>query len=128
MSAVLVVGGAGYIGSHMVWQLGQFGVRVVVLDDMSSGHADAVLGAELVKGSMADVALLDSLFSAHRFDAVMHFASFIQVGESVVDPAKYYANNVANTLLLLDAMRRHRVQQFIFVHSRCVWRARLLPH
>lgn len=121
MSAVLVVGGAGYIGSHMVWQLGQFGVRVVVLDDLSSGHADAVLGAELVQGSMADVALLNSLFAAHRFDAVMHFASFIQVGESVVDPAKYYANNVANTLLLLDAMRRHGVNQFIFSSTAAVF-------
>ncbi len=121
MSAVLVLGGAGYIGSHMVWQLGQFGVRVVVLDDLSSGHADAVPGAELVQGSMANVALLDSLFASHRFDAVMHFASFIQVGESVVDPAKYYANNVANTLLLLDAMRRHRVRQFIFSSTAAVF-------
>ena len=121
MSAVLVVGGAGYIGSHMVWQLGQFGVRVVVLDDLSSGHADAVFGAELVQGSMADVALLESLFAIHRFDAVMHFASFIQVGESVVDPGKYYANNVANTLLLLDAMRRHGVQQFIFSSTAAVF-------
>jgi len=121
MSAVLVVGGAGYIGSHMVWQLGQFGVRVVVLDDLSSGHADAVLGAELVHGSMANVALLESLFAVHRFDAVMHFASFIQVGESTVDPAKYYANNVANTLLLLDAMRRHGVQQFIFSSTAAVF-------
>lgn len=121
MSAVLVVGGAGYIGSHMVWLLGQLRVHVVVLDDLSSGHADAVLGAELVQGSMADVALLDSLFAAHRFDAVMHFASFIQVGESVVDPAKYYANNVSNTLLLLDAMRRHGVQQFIFSSTAAVF-------
>lgn len=118
---VLVVGGAGYIGSHMVWQLGQFGVRVVVLDDLSSGHADAVLGTDLVQGSMADMALLDRVFAAHRFDAVMHFASFIQVGESVADPAKYYANNVANTLLLLDAMRRHGVQQFIFSSTAAVF-------
>lgn len=121
MSAVLVVGGAGYIGSHMVWQLRHFGVRVVVLDDLSNGHADAVLGAELVQGSIADVALLESLFAIHRFDAVMHFASFIQVGESVVDPAKYYANNVANTLRLLDAMRRHGVHRFIFSSTAAVF-------
>lgn len=121
MSAVLVVGGAGYIGSHMVWQLAQLGVRVMVLDDLSSGHADAVLGAELVQGTMADAALLERLFAVHRFDAVMHFASFIQVGESVVDPAKYYANNVANTLLLLNAMRRHGVQQFIFSSTAAVF-------
>lgn len=118
---ILVVGGAGYIGSHMVWQLAQHGVHVVVLDDLSSGHADAVLGAELVQGSMANVALLDRVFATHRFDAVMHFASFIQVGESVADPAKYYANNVANTLLLLDAMRRHGVGQFIFSSTAAVF-------
>lgn len=121
MKTILVVGGAGYIGSHMVWQLAQCGVRVVVLDDLSSGHADAVLGAELVQGSMANVALLDRVFATHRFDAVMHFASFIQVGESVADPAKYYANNVANTLLLLDAMRRHGVGQFIFSSTAAVF-------
>ncbi len=118
---VFLVGGAGYIGSHMVWQLAQYGVHVVVLDDLSSGHADAVLGAELVQGSMANVALLNRVFATHRFDAVMHFASFIQVGESVADPAKYYANNVANTLLLLDAMRRHGVGQFIFSSTAAVF-------
>ena len=121
MISVLVVGGAGYIGSHMVWLLGQLSAKVVVLDDLSGGHADAVMCGELVRGSMADAALLDGLFAAHRFDAVMHFASFIEVGESVADPAKYYANNVAHTLLLLDVMRKHGVRQFIFSSTAAVF-------
>lgn len=118
---VLVVGGAGYIGSHMVWLLGQLGVDVVVLDDLSSGHRDAVLAGQFVQGTFADAAFLFGLFKAHRFDAVLHFASFIQVGESVSDPAKYYANNVANTLVLLHAMRAHDIKQFIFSSTAAVF-------
>ncbi len=114
MQQVLVIGGAGYIGSHMVWLLGQRGVRVTVLDNLSAGHRDAVLHGELVVGDMADMALLDSLFAQGRFDAVMHFASYIQVAESVADPGKYYQNNVANTITLLNAMRDHGVRQFVF--------------
>lgn len=110
---VLVVGGAGYIGSHMVKRLGQLGCQVTTLDDLSSGHRDAVLSGDFVQGSIADADLLDRLL-AQGFDAVMHFASFIQVGESVQQPAKYYQNNVVNTLNLLDAMRAHGVSRFIF--------------
>lgn len=111
---VLVVGGAGYIGSHMVKRLGQLGCTVTTLDNLSSGHADAVLAGELVVGDIADTALLHSLFERGRFDAVMHFASFIQVGESVQHPAKYYENNVTNTLNLLNAMKAFGVLRFIF--------------
>lgn len=111
---VLVVGGAGYIGSHMVKRLGQLGCTVTTLDNLSAGHRDAVLGGELVHGDIADRPLLDALFARGQFDAVMHFASFIQVGESVKEPAKYYDNNVTNTLTLLDAMRAAGVQRFIF--------------
>ena len=118
---ILVVGGAGYIGSHMVWLLGQMGARATVLDDLSSGHRDAVIGAELVHGSLADEALLDLVLTKGRFDAVMHFASFIQVGESVRDPAKYYRNNVANTLNLLQAMHRHGVKRFVFSSTAAVY-------
>lgn len=121
MSKVLVVGGAGYIGSHMVWHLGQLGVEVVTFDDLSSGHRDAVLHGEFVQGNMADRVALDALFGCHDFDAVMHFASFIQVGESVQDPAKYYRNNVTNTLTLLDAMRDHGVKRFIFSSTAAVF-------
>jgi UDP-glucose 4-epimerase len=114
MQTTLVVGGAGYIGSHMVKFLARAGHRVVVLDNLSTGHADAVRYGELVVGDMADTGLLDRLFQSHRFDAVMHFAAFSLVGESVSDPGKYYRNNVANTLNLLDAMVRHHVRHFVF--------------
>jgi len=113
MLRILVIGGAGYIGSHMVKRLGQLGCQVTTLDDLSSGHRDAVLNGEFVLGSIADEALLNRLLR-RGFDAVMHFASFIQVAESVQQPAKYYHNNVVNTLKLLDAMRVHGVQRFIF--------------
>ena len=86
-SKILIVGGAGYIGSHMVLRLAQAGYDVVVFDNLSHGHRDAVLAGELVVGDLADRAMLARLFAAHRFDAVMHFASSIQVGESVQQPA-----------------------------------------
>ncbi|MBO9679730.1 MAG: UDP-glucose 4-epimerase GalE [Acidovorax sp.] len=121
MKNILVVGGAGYIGSHMVWLLGQRGVNVVTLDNLSAGHRDAVLHGELVVGDMADRAVLDRVLSSRRFDAVMHFASYIQVGESVTDPAKYYLNNVAHTLALLAAMRDHGVQRFVFSSTAAVF-------
>ena len=105
----------------MVWLLGQRGARVTVLDNLSTGHRDAVLCGRLVEGDMADADLLGSLFGQHRFDAVMHFASCIQVGESVVDPAKYYLNNVSNTLVLLGAMRKHGVQHFVFSSTAAVF-------
>lgn len=118
---ILVVGGAGYIGSHMVWYLRQHGAQVTVLDDLSSGHRDAVLDADFVQGSLADAGLLDKLFAGKAFDAVMHFASFIQVGESVREPAKYYRNNVANTLNLLEAMHGHGVKRFVFSSTAAVY-------
>jgi len=109
---ILVVGGAGYIGSHMVKMLARAGHQVTTLDNLTTGHA--VRYGELVTGDMADTALLDRLFANNRFDAVMHFAAFSLVGESMSDPAKYYRNNVANTLNLLDAMVRNGVMNFIF--------------
>lgn len=118
---VLVVGGAGYIGSHMVRRLQDQGLALLVLDDLSSGFADAVPGAELIVGDVADAALLDSIFATQPIDAVMHFASFIQVGESVVNPAKYYENNVAKTLVLLAAMVRHNVRSFIFSSTAAIF-------
>ena len=111
---VLVVGGAGYIGSHMVKRLGQLGCAVTTLDNLSAGHRDAVLYGDFVQGDLADRPLLDAVLARGQFDVVMHFASFIQVGESVKAPAKYYANNVTNTLHLLDAMRDAGVSRFIF--------------
>ncbi|MBF0282117.1 MAG: UDP-glucose 4-epimerase GalE [Zetaproteobacteria bacterium] len=118
---VLVVGGAGYIGSHMVKYLGQKHCDVVVFDNLSSGHADAVLSGELVVGDLADLTALEALFSVHQFDVVMHFASSILVGESVTDPAKYYRNNVTNTQNLLDAMLKYGVTFFVFSSTAAIF-------
>jgi len=111
---VLVVGGAGYIGSHMVKMLFLAGHDVVTLDNLSNGYEDAVKYGEFVKGDIADVELLNRLFSETVFDGVMHFASYIQVGESVEKPSMYYKNNVTNTQVLLDAMVEHGIKNFIF--------------
>ena len=118
---ILVIGGAGFIGSHMCAFLAQQGVNVVVLDNLSSGHKDAVLQARFVYGDLADRLILDRVFSELEFDAVMHFASSILVGESVQEPAKYYQNNLTNTLNLLNAMRVHGVKQFIFSSTAAIF-------
>lgn len=118
---ILVVGGAGYIGSHMVKMLLAEGHEVVTFDNLSSGHRDAVLGGEFVLGDLADQAAIDAAFTQHRPEAVMHFASFIQVGESVRKPDMYYRNNFSNTLNLLDAMVAHGVKHFIFSSTAAVF-------
>jgi UDP-glucose 4-epimerase len=118
---VLVVGGAGYIGSHMVRLLADHGHRPVVLDDLSSGFEDAVRGADLIPGDAGDRALLDRVLTEHSVDAVMHFASFIQVGESVHHPARYYENNVGKTLTLLGAMAARGVKRFIFSSTAAIF-------
>ncbi len=94
--------------------LHQAGCELTTLDNLSGGYADAVRWGELVEGDLADRGLLEALVQRGRFDAVMHFASFIQVGESMVEPARYYQNNLLNTLQLLDVMRAHGVQRFVF--------------
>jgi len=121
MNDILVIGGAGYIGSHMVKLLLRSGYQVTVLDDLSGGFRAAVPDGLLVQGSIADATGLHSLFAGKNYAAVMHFASFIQVGESMLDPAKYYANNVAATLVLLDAMRAHGVNKFIFSSTAAIY-------
>ena len=118
---ILVVGGAGYIGSHMVRRLLDDDHRVTILDNLSSGFRDAVIGGDFVHGDLADTALLTKLFSDRAFDGVMHFASSIQVGESVRDPAKYYRNNVLNTQNLLDALIMHGVSRFIFSSTAAIF-------
>jgi|SRR5450830_72344 len=118
---VLVVGGAGYIGSHMVKMLLSKGHEVVTFDNLSSGHRDAVLGGEFVLGDLADQSALDAVFTQCKPQAVMHFASSIQVGESVRRPDIYYRNNFSNTLNLLDAMVAHNVKHFIFSSTAAVF-------
>lgn len=116
-----MVGGAGYIGSHMVKLLAEHDCSVVTFDNLSHGHRDAVKYGQFVQGDLADAPLLANLFQSETFDAVMHFASFIQVGESVSQPAKYYQNNVCNTLNLLNAMVAHGVKRFIFSSTAAVF-------
>lgn len=111
---VLVIGGAGYIGSHMVKQLARTGCEIVILDNLSTGFRHLVRYGELVVGDLGDTGLLEKLFQTHHFDGVMHFAANSLVGESVEDPSKYYRNNFSNTLNLLDVMVRHQVRHFIF--------------
>lgn len=118
---ILVVGGAGYIGSHMVKMLRQSGLNPVVADDLSGGHRDAVGESELHVGDIGDVIFVDALLKKIKPEAVIHFASFIQVGESMKDPARYYRNNVSATLVLLDGMRRHGVNHFIFSSTAAVF-------
>ncbi|MHB8955758.1 MAG: UDP-glucose 4-epimerase GalE [Pirellulaceae bacterium] len=111
---VLVTGGAGYIGSHAVRLLMHAGHDVWVFDNLSRGHRGAVPPDRLIEGSLADRARVEQALQAHRIDAVMHFAAFALVGESVSDPALYYANNVISTLALLEAMRSTGVQRIVF--------------
>lgn len=118
---ILVVGGAGYIGSHMVKQLAQAGSDVITLDNLSYGYRDAVKYGEFVEGDLGDSKVLDSIFSSNDIDAVMHFAGFIQVGESVIKPSMYYHNNVSNTLTLLDTMLKHQVKNFIFSSTAAIF-------
>ena len=118
---VLVVGGAGYIGSHMVKMLLGAGHEVITLDNLSSGHRDAVLGGSFVEGDLADTQGLHQVFEQYQPEAVMHFASYIQVGESVRKPDIYYRNNVTNTLNLLDVMLQFNVKKFIFSSTAAVF-------
>jgi len=117
----MLVGGAGYIGSHMVKDLLQANYNVITLDDFSTGHRDLLLGGKLIEGNLGDTSLLNRIFSDYQIDIVMHFAAYSIVGESVKSPVDYYRNNVARTIELLDAMVRHNVKRFIFSSSAAVY-------
>ncbi len=117
--AILVTGGAGYVGSHYVLEERSRGTEVIVLDNLVHGHREAVLDVELVVGDITDRAGIEAVLEAHSVRAVVHFAAFAYVGESVSEPAKYYRNNVAGTLTLLEAMRAKGVEHLVFSSS-CV--------
>jgi UDP-glucose 4-epimerase len=118
---VLVTGGAGYIGSHVVKALGEKGYDVLTYDNLSSGHEWAVLYGSLIKGDLADTAFLDKVLKEFKPDVVMHFAAFIQVEESVREPLKYYRNNTVNTINLLEVMRKNYIKNFIFSSTAAVY-------
>lgn len=118
---VLVTGGAGYIGSHVVRQLGEAGHDIVVFDNLSTGYRWAVTFGELVVGDLADEEAIEAVFQAHQFDAVLHFAANIVVPESVANPLKYYSNNTRNTLNLLKAIERHKVPYMVFSSTAAVY-------
>ncbi len=117
MSEILVVGGAGYIGSHMCKYLYGKGLKPVVLDNLTLGHKEAVKWGPLYVGELDNQSLLCEIFDRHEIQAVMHFAAFCYVGESVIEPLKYYQNNVAATLGLLTSLLDHGINKIIFSSS-----------
>ena len=118
---ILLTGGAGYIGSHVVRQLGEAGEEVVALDNLSTGFRAAVISGELVVGDTGDADLLERLFTQHEFDTVMHFAAHTIVPESVANPLKYYRNNTANSRTLLEACSKHDVRHIVFSSTAAVY-------
>lgn len=118
---ILVVGGAGFIGSHVNKMLHQSGYNTIVFDNLSRGVRATVVTGAFVEGDMADVEALNRLFRTYKIDAVMHFAALTDVGESVTNSMLYYRNNVVNTLNLLEAMKQHHVDLFIFSSSAAIF-------
>jgi UDP-glucose 4-epimerase len=121
MNRILVTGGAGYIGSHVVRQLGESGHRLVILDNLSKGFREAVLHGELVVGDTGDRALVTELLKRHEIDSVMHFAAHTVVPESVSDPLKYYRNNTCSTRNLLECCVQAGVRHFVFSSTAAVY-------
>lgn len=118
---ILIVGGAGYIGSHVNKLLNKSGYETVVFDNLEKGHREAVKWGKLEVGDLDNIAEIDAVFSKYPIEAVFDFASYIEVGESVKDPEKYYLNNVKNTLNLLSVMRKHGVDKIIFSSTAAVF-------
>lgn len=118
---VLVIGGAGYIGSHMCKLLRDSGEPHMAFDNLERGHKEALQGTELILGDIRDPQALSRLFAEHDFDAVMHFAAYIEVGESVKDPSKFYWNNVYGVLVLLEAMRQAGIDKLVFSSTAAVY-------
>ena len=118
---ILVTGGAGYIGSHTVRQLGDAGYEVIVYDNLSTGSAKALLNGSLYIGDLADNLALEMAFAKHNFDAVLHFAASISVPESVANPLDYYTNNTRNTLNLLRCCQKFGVNKFVFSSTAAVY-------
>ena len=118
---ILVTGGAGYIGSHMLGALHGKNYEVVCFDNLSTGHRDLALCENFIEGDLADKPLLNKVFKNNNFDAVIHFAASSQVGESIDDPGKYYRNNITNTQNLLDVMIDHDVKKIVFSSTAAIF-------
>lgn len=118
---ILVIGGAGYIGSHMVKRLLSTQHHTIILDNLSTGNKSAILGGEFVQGDFSDPDLLDQIFTGHRIDGIFHFASSIEVGESIRNPGKYYRNNTFKSLTLLEKMVEHGVKHLVFSSTAAVY-------
>jgi UDP-glucose 4-epimerase len=119
--AILVTGGAGYIGSHVVRQLGEAGEQVVVIDNLSKGFRQAVTAGDLIVGDVGDFELVSRLLAEHQVDTVMHFAAHTVVPESVALPLKYYGNNTCSTRSLLQACIENQVKNFVFSSTAAVY-------
>jgi len=120
-SYILVIGGAGYIGSHMVRELHRAGYKAIVLDNFSKGHRDLVVDTKIVEGDLGDANILTNIFENYNISSVMHFAAFSLVGESVESPLVYYRNNVSKTASLLDSMIRYNIKNIIFSSTAAVY-------
>ena len=118
---VLVVGGAGFIGSHVTKMLFKSGYYPIVFDNLSSGNREAVRYGTFVKGDLANPEDLDAVFSNYKISVVMHFAALIEVGESVMNPTKYMRHNVCHTLNLIDAMKKHGVDKMVFSSTAAIF-------
>lgn len=118
---ILVTGGAGYIGSHTVRQLGDAGYEVITYDNLATGSAKALLNGSLFVGDLADKLALELAFSQHQFEAILHFAASISVPESVAKPLDYYTNNTRNTLNLLHCCKKYGVKKFVFSSTAAVY-------
>ncbi|MFD3155954.1 UDP-glucose 4-epimerase GalE [Haloimpatiens sp. FM7330] len=112
--SILVCGGAGYIGSHMVAHLIEKGQEVVILDSFEKGHKDAILGGKVYKGDLKDRKILDKVFTENKIEAVIDFAAYSLVGESMENPLKYFENNIGSTINLLEAMKDYNVKYIVF--------------
>lgn len=118
---ILITGGAGYIGSHVVKALGSLGYKLIIYDNLSTGHKEAITYGELVEGDLGDKQKLEDLFEASKFDAVLHFAGSIVVPESVSNPLKYYQNNTVNSHFLISLCHKYNVNNFIFSSTAAVY-------
>lgn len=118
---ILIIGGAGYIGSHINKMLNQLGHETIILDNLSYGHNEFAKWGKFIEGNINETSKLERIFQNYPVDSVMHFAAFTYVGESVTDPQKYYVNNVKNTINLLESMRKYQIKNFIFSSTCAVY-------